>query len=49
VGESLAYAYLPVALARVGTALAVEIDGVRVAAVVAREPRYDPAGSRIKA
>ena len=49
VGESLAYAYLPVALARVGTALAVEIDGARVAAVVAREPRYDPAGRRIKA
>jgi glycine cleavage system aminomethyltransferase T len=38
-----------VALARVGTALAVEIDGARVAAVVAREPRYDPAGRRIKA
>jgi 4-methylaminobutanoate oxidase (formaldehyde-forming) len=49
VGESLAYAYLPVALARVGTALAVEIDGARVAAVVAREPRYDPGHTRVRA
>ncbi len=49
VGESLAYAYLPVALARVGTALVVEVDGARVAAVVAREPRYDPGHTRIRA
>jgi glycine cleavage system aminomethyltransferase T len=38
-----------VALARVGTALAVEIDGARVAAVVAREPRYDPGHTRVRA
>ncbi|MDR7535011.1 MAG: FAD-dependent oxidoreductase [Armatimonadota bacterium] len=49
VGESLAYAYLPVALAAVGTPLAVEIDGDRVPATVAREPRYDPGHSRIRA
>jgi 4-methylaminobutanoate oxidase (formaldehyde-forming) len=49
VRESLAYAYLPVELAAVGTALAVEIDGARVAAVVAREPRYDPGNARVKA
>ncbi|MDR7555165.1 MAG: FAD-dependent oxidoreductase [Armatimonadota bacterium] len=49
VGESLAYAYLPVELAHVGTALVVEVDGDPVPATVQREPRYDPTGSRIKA
>ncbi len=49
VGESIAYAYLPVGLSAVGTGLAVSIDGERVPATVAREPRYDPANSRIKA
>jgi 4-methylaminobutanoate oxidase (formaldehyde-forming) len=49
VGESIAYAYLPVALSRVGTALALVVDGERVAASVQREPRFDPTNSRIKA
>ncbi len=49
VDESIAYAYLPVALAAPGTALAVTVDGERIAAAVQREPRYDPANSRIKA
>jgi 4-methylaminobutanoate oxidase (formaldehyde-forming) len=49
VGESLAYAYLPPALAVVGTPLVVEIDGEPVAATVQREPRYDPTGSRVRA
>ena len=48
VGESIAYAYLPVNLAAVGTALAIEVDGTRVAATVQRDPRHDPANSRIK-
>jgi 4-methylaminobutanoate oxidase (formaldehyde-forming) len=48
VGESIAYAYLPVALGAAGTPLAVEVDGVRVAARVEREPRYDPTHARIK-
>jgi 4-methylaminobutanoate oxidase (formaldehyde-forming) len=49
VRESIAYAYLPRALARPGTAMAVEVDGRRVPAAVQREPRYDPTHSRIKA
>ncbi|MGQ0569212.1 MAG: glycine cleavage T C-terminal barrel domain-containing protein, partial [Armatimonadota bacterium] len=49
VGESIAYAFLPVGLAAVGTALAVEVDGERIPAVVQREPRYDPTNSRIRA
>lgn len=49
VGESIAYAYLPVTLANAGTALAVEVDGERVPATVQREPRYDPTHSRLKA
>ncbi|HET6782043.1 MAG TPA: FAD-dependent oxidoreductase [bacterium] len=49
VGESIAYAYLPLALAEVSTELAVEIDGRSVPARVEREPRFDPTNSRIKA
>ncbi len=49
VGESIAYAYLPVALVAPGTALAVTVDGERIPAAVQREPRYDPTNSRIKA
>jgi len=48
VGESIAYAYLPITLAA-GTTLAVEVDGRRIPATVQPEPRYDPANSRIKA
>jgi len=49
VQESIAYAYLPTALAEVGTDLAVEMDGRSVPARVEREPRFDPTNSRIKA
>lgn len=49
VGESIAYAYLPGALTAVGTGLAVVVDGERIPATVQREPRFDPANSRIKA
>ncbi|KRT76515.1 MAG: putative dimethylglycine oxidase, partial [Armatimonadetes bacterium CSP1-3] len=49
VGESIAYAYLPIALAASGTEVVVEVDGRRVPATVQPEPRYDPANSRIKA
>jgi len=48
VRESIAYAYLPRALAKPGTALAVEVDGRSVPAAVQREPRYDPTNIRIK-
>ncbi len=49
VRESIACAYLPAALASVSTGLTIELDGREVPAAVAREPRYDPAHSRIKA
>ena len=48
VGRSIAYGYVPVASAAVGTALGVEIFGEPVAATVSREPLYDPKGERIK-
>jgi len=49
VRESIAYTYLPMALAAAGTPLMIELDGCRIAARVEREPRYDPTNSRIKA
>jgi dimethylglycine oxidase len=49
VGQSIAYAYLPIEHAVIGTALDVEIIGERIGAVVAREPLWDPKGERIKA
>ena len=49
VGASIAYAYLPVALAEEGTACEVEVFGERVPASVAVEPLWDPAGERIRA
>ncbi|MGH2635488.1 MAG: GcvT family protein [Actinomycetota bacterium] len=49
VGRSIAYAYLPVALAEVGTGLAVEVFGEWVDAEVVREPLWDPGGERIRA
>jgi len=49
VRESIAYAYLPASLAAAATGVAIELDGHEVPAAVAREPRYDPTHSRIKA
>ncbi len=49
VGESIAYAYLPIALATPGTEVVMELDGRRIPARVEREPRYDPTNTRIKA
>jgi glycine cleavage system T protein len=48
VGASIAYGYLPVASAAPGTPLAVELFGETVAAVVSREPLYDPRGQKIR-
>lgn len=48
-GASIAYAYLPVALAEPGTRLSVGVFDADVGAVVAAEPRFDPAGARIRA
>lgn len=49
VGESIAYTYLPMSLAVLGTGLAIEVDGKHISATVQRDPRYDPAGRSIKA
>ncbi len=49
VGESIAYAYLPIDLATPGTEVVIELDGRHIPARVEREPRYDPTNTRIKA
>jgi glycine cleavage system aminomethyltransferase T/glycine/D-amino acid oxidase-like deaminating enzyme len=48
VGRSIAYAYLPAALAAPGTAVAIEIFGTWVEGAVAAEPLFDQAGERIR-
>jgi glycine cleavage system aminomethyltransferase T/glycine/D-amino acid oxidase-like deaminating enzyme len=49
VGASIAYAYVPAALARPGTEVAVDIFGDWVPAEVRAEPLYDPRGERVRA
>lgn len=49
VQKSIAYAYLPVEFAAVGTQLDVELIGERVPAIVARDPQWDPKSARVKA
>jgi len=49
VERSIAYAYLPPALAEAGQAAEVEIFGEWVACTVSAEPLFDPEGSRVKA
>ena len=49
VERSIAYAYLPVALAEVGSAVEVEVFGDWIGGAVAAEPLYDPKGERIRA
>jgi glycine cleavage system aminomethyltransferase T/glycine/D-amino acid oxidase-like deaminating enzyme len=48
VERSIAYAYLPAALAVPGTAVAIEIFGVWVEGEVGVEPLFDQAGERIR-
>jgi len=48
-GKSIAFAYLPAALARVGQAVEVDVYGTRRAAEVVSEPLYDPDNARIRA
>jgi 4-methylaminobutanoate oxidase (formaldehyde-forming) len=48
VERSIAYAYLPVAMAEVGTAVEVEIFGRWVPGRVAEEPLFDPKGERVR-
>jgi 4-methylaminobutanoate oxidase (formaldehyde-forming) len=48
VGASIAYAYVPVAYADPGTAIAVDVFGTWVGGRVTAEPLYDPASERVK-
>ncbi len=48
VGKSIAYGYLPLEYATVGTQFEIEVFGEQVGAVVAQEPLWDPGGKRIK-
>ncbi|MGA9161882.1 MAG: FAD-dependent oxidoreductase [Actinomycetota bacterium] len=48
IGASIAYAYLPVELAQVGTPLAVEVFGEWIRAEVVDQPLYDPKGERVR-
>ena len=48
VGESIAYSYLPVEHADVGTAVEIEYFGTRHRARVAQEPLFDPENARLK-
>jgi 4-methylaminobutanoate oxidase (formaldehyde-forming) len=49
VGASIAYAYVPVAQADPGTAVAIDIFGEWVGGEVRPDPLYDPKGERIRA
>ena len=49
IGKCVVYGYLPVEYAEVGTKVDVVYFGERLAATVAREPLYDPEGSKMKA
>jgi len=49
VGESIAFAYLPVEYAKAGTKLEIEFFGEIVGAEVRKSPLWDPKGERIRA
>lgn len=49
VRKSIAYGYLPLALAKAGTRLETELFGERIGLTVEKEPLYDPKGEKIKA
>ena len=49
IGKGIVYGYLPAEYAEVGTKVDVLYFGERLAATVAREPLYDPAGDKMKA
>ena len=48
IGRAIAYGYLPIELAHAGTAVEIEYFGDRLAANVAAEPLWDPAGERLR-
>jgi 4-methylaminobutanoate oxidase (formaldehyde-forming) len=47
--QSLAYGYLPVECARLGTTLDIQWFGERIGATIRQEPLYDPASRRVRA
>ena len=49
IGRGIAYGYLPTEYADVGTKVDVVYFGERLGATVAKEPLYDPDGSKMKA
>ena len=49
IGANIALTYLPVALARAGTQLAIESFGRIVPAEVQQAPLWDPTGARVRA
>ena len=49
IGKGIVYGYLPTEYADEGTKVDVMYFGERLAATVAREPLYDPDGSKMKA
>jgi glycine cleavage system aminomethyltransferase T/glycine/D-amino acid oxidase-like deaminating enzyme len=49
VGQSIAYAYLPVAYSKPGSAVSIEYFGQRYPATVAKDPLYDPKGLKLRA
>ncbi|MFQ5793866.1 MAG: FAD-dependent oxidoreductase [Candidatus Bipolaricaulia bacterium] len=48
VGKNIAYAYLPLELAEVGTTVKVESFDEHISAQVVAEPLYDPQGTRLR-
>ena len=49
INKAIAYAYLPVEHANVGTSIEVEMFGIKSKATIAAEPLFDPKGEKIKA
>jgi 4-methylaminobutanoate oxidase (formaldehyde-forming) len=49
VAASIAYAYVPVALAEPGTEVEIDIFGDWVGGEIRADPLYDPKGERIRA
>ena len=49
IGRGIVYGYLPIQYTKVGTSVDILYFGERLPATVAREPLYDPRGTRMKA
>ena len=49
VGRGIVYGYLPIDYSNVGTSVDILYFGERLPATVAREPLYDPRGTKMKA